>query len=114
MFTIINNKSKVKFNVKILNKGDQYGLNKCLRHDEEEPVVEFYDARHKNSDPEGQFISRYYVKTLLGMDDELLSEDITLGQRGLCLDGNHSDTWYLTPENCMCVGTWIRSELGYF
>jgi len=54
----------VPFNVKVLKKGDTYGLNKCLTHEDERPVVEFYDARH-DFDPEGQFVSRYYVETLL-------------------------------------------------
>ena len=55
------------FTVRIVREGDAYGLNDCLTHDEAEPLIEFYDA---SQDPEafgprGQFVSRYYLTTLL-------------------------------------------------
>jgi hypothetical protein len=57
-----------QFNVVLIQKGDRYGYNDCLVHQEDEPMVEFYDARYAGKpeyDPYGQFVTRYYVKTLL-------------------------------------------------
>ncbi|MDD4840286.1 MAG: hypothetical protein PHE93_06465 [Clostridia bacterium] len=55
------------FNVRIVEKGDVYGLNDCLTYKETEPLVEFYDIRFINDKDwkRGQFISRYCVSTLL-------------------------------------------------
>ena len=60
----------ITFNVRRLNKGDKYGLDNCLTHEDERPVIEFYDSRYPfDRDVEGnvlgQFISRYYLETLL-------------------------------------------------
>ena len=54
-----------KFTVRFVNKGDTYGRNFCLTHDKDEPMIEFYDARYPHTEF-GQFVSRYYVKTLRG------------------------------------------------
>lgn len=62
----------VSFNVRIVNEGESYGLNKCLVHDKEDALVEFYDARYAEDgrfEPEGQFVSRYYKSTLLERDE---------------------------------------------
>jgi hypothetical protein len=56
-----------KFNVRVVNKGEKYGLNFCLTHKQEKPLVEFYDARYPHTEF-GQFVSRYYVETILGED----------------------------------------------
>lgn len=53
-----------KYLVRIVNRGDRYGLNDCLTHLEDKPLVEFWDTRYKHT-PRGQFVSRYYVNTLL-------------------------------------------------
>lgn len=53
-----------KFNVRVVNKGDKYGRDFCLTHDEDKPLVEFYDSRYPHTEF-GQFVSRYYVKTIL-------------------------------------------------
>lgn len=45
------------FSIKVLNKGDHYGLNDCLTHDGDKQLVEFYDGE--------QFVSRYYVETII-------------------------------------------------
>ncbi len=55
-----------RFNVRLVRKGDRYGLNDCLvGHDE--PLVEFY-SRADDYDPRfdgrGQYVSRYYLATL--------------------------------------------------
>jgi len=72
-----------KFNVLIIRKGDAYGLNSCLTHDEDEPLVEFYDARYPHTE-HGQFVSRYYLKTLLKNDECGISLDC--GRPDMSLD----------------------------
>ena len=56
-----------KFNVRVVNKGDKYGRDFCLTHDSDKPLVEFYDVRYPHTEF-GQFVSRYYVSTILGED----------------------------------------------
>lgn len=53
------------FNVRVVRKGDHYGRNDCLEHDEDEPLVEFYDAKWTKFGPRGQFVSRYYLETIM-------------------------------------------------
>lgn len=91
--TTVESSHGVVFNVRLVEKGDRHGRNFCLTHDEDRPMVEFYDAKNPHSydfvgSPEdavkagarclGQFVSGYYVFTLL--------ENIaTTG--GICLHG---------------------------
>ena len=54
------------FFVRVVSKGQQYGLNNCLTHDSNDHLVEFYSAKWVDADrPFGHFISRYYFSTLL-------------------------------------------------
>jgi len=76
------NSNGVPFNSRIVKMGEKYGLDFCLTHDENEPLVEFYDARYPHTEF-GQFVSRYYYSTL--------SEDP--GQ-GINLDGGIDD-WFV-------------------
>ena len=56
----------LEWTVKIIAKGDTYGLDKCLTNDEDKALVEFYDRSYlKMFGEEGQFVSRYYAETLL-------------------------------------------------
>jgi len=73
----------VPFNVRLVCEGDRYGLNGTLIHSEclNGPMVEFYDARYMNGDPAGQFVARYYLRTLLASQDKIEGELF-----GLCLD----------------------------
>lgn len=50
--------------VRVVEKGDKYGLNWCLTHEQGIPLAEFYDPRYDHTDL-GQFVTRYYVGTLL-------------------------------------------------
>ncbi len=52
-----------RFNVRVVQHGDSYGLNDALVH-EGEPMVEFYDRRYMHT-PRGQFVTRYFAHTLL-------------------------------------------------
>ena len=92
--------------VRIVRKGDRYGLNDCLTHGETRPLVEFYDGRFTDKFGErGQFISRYYASTLL-------DDCVRLGQRGLILDGGVAE-WKIDGPTMAGILRWIdRNKSG--
>lgn len=63
-----------KFNVRIVSRGDKYGLNFSLTHNEDMPLVEFYDSRYPHTEY-GQFVSRYYLDTIINHEGLGLSLD---------------------------------------
>jgi len=76
---IVKNANGREFFVRTVMKGDRYGLEDCLTHEKDDPMVEFYDwkyANQKTFGPRGQFVSRYCLSTLAKQ----------MGG-GLCLDG---------------------------
>jgi len=91
------------FTVRILRKGEKYGLNDCLTHNEELPMIEFYDARHKDNQEwkRGQFISRYDSDTLLGE---------TKPNRMLDLYGGE-DEWTIYPDDLRRIYCWLYHQL---
>lgn len=76
----VENDSGRRFNVRLVRRGDRFGLNDCLTHgDARSPIrarlaehhdgamIEFYDATYAGRPefgPRGQFVSRYYLGTL--------------------------------------------------
>ena len=90
------------FNVRILRKGEKYGLEDCLTHKERKPLVEFYDYRHRDDKEwkRGQFVSRYYAETLLKHDLNF----------GLSLDGGVPE-WTVSAESMREILAWLRLEL---
>ena len=81
--------------VRIVEKGDKYGLDDCLDNDGT-PLVEFYDTRYEHSDL-GQFVSRYFIDTL------------TRGEGELNLDGG-VPAWSVN-EPCMNrIRDWLRRQ----
>jgi hypothetical protein len=101
----VTNEDGITFAVRLVQKGDRYGLHGCLTHDIDKPdgpLVEFYDTRYDhNSDWleefKGQFVSRYYAETLLGHDG------------GLCLDGGVSD-WHVSAGNMIQIKKWLKAR----
>lgn len=87
-----------KFNVRIVNTGDKYGVNDCLTNTKD-PMIEFYDSRFKSGwDQErGQFVMRYYVETLIN----------NYYPRGLCLDGG-VPAWSVSAEGMQQVIEFIE------
>lgn len=83
------NPDGIPFRVRVVRKGDSYGLNDMLTHQEDEPMVEFYDARYDFSPGRGQFVSRYYLRTL--RDRNYLH---------LQLEGGVRD-WWVSRENLL-------------
>jgi len=90
-----------KFNVRIVNKGDRYGRADCLTHDDDRPMVEFYDHRYTHGDwaDRGQFVSRYYVSTLLEEEN-----------RGLCLDGGNANEWSVSADGMALVRAYLKAQ----
>lgn len=86
-----------KFNVRIVRKGDHYGLDFCLTHSKDEPLVEFYDARYPHTEF-GQFVTRYYVSTILERE-----------RNGLCLDGGIPE-WSVSANDMDIVRAWLVSQ----
>ena len=69
VYTTTPNEHGRSFVVTVVVEGESYGLNDCLTHDKPDPLVEFYDTKHTADGwSHGQFASRYYLTTLLGLD----------------------------------------------
>jgi|13_taG_2_1085334.scaffolds.fasta_scaffold04522_7 hypothetical protein len=76
---------------RVVTKGGTYGLNNCLEHGIDEPMVEFWwpSVNRENFpeayiDEDASFISRYYLTTLTGECRYSSGRSMT---DGLCLDG---------------------------
>lgn len=96
--TEITNDQGRRFTVRIVEKGQRYGLNDCLVHDRLMPLVEFYDLTHTGAGfgPLGQFVSRYYADTLLARE----------GSQGLDLCG-HEPVWKLDAASFREARMWV-------
>jgi hypothetical protein len=84
-FNIKNTETNVEFLTRIVQPGQSYGRDFCLTNESERTLVEFYDVEHasKNGTSDeklGQFVSRYYLETLMDSYKQL-------SENGLCLDG---------------------------
>jgi len=90
------------FNVRIIRHGDRYGLEDCIEL-KGEPMIEFYDFRYADNrfGPRGQFVSRYYLSTLV--DDEA-----RLSRTGLCLHGGVPG-WSVSASEMREVFEYIRA-----
>jgi hypothetical protein len=104
----------ITFCARMVEPGDVYGLNFCLTHPTEsskhfrdEPMVEFYDTRYRGSrfTAYGQFVSRYYVGTLLGTLPH--SRPVT---DGIDLCGGVSD-WKIDADTMADVLAWLRQQV---
>ena len=89
-----------KFNVRIVRKGDRYGRDDMFAHDQDAPLVEFYDDRyHSQQGDRGQFVSRYYVYSLLEYTGQGLN--LYVGE----------PAWYLLPPDMDRVREYLREEV---
>lgn len=89
----------IPFVVKLVRKGERYGYRGCLVHDQDEPLVEFYDARFGGKDgfaETGQFISRYHRRNL-----------VNRGNYSLDLDMDGSLDWQLSSSEMSLVNHWL-------
>lgn len=89
-------RSHLVWAVRLVERGDKYGMGDALTHDRDDPLVEFYDTRHEHTGL-GQFVTRYYLSTLLKSEG------------GLNLDGRISD--WSVGEACMNrIRDWLRRQ----
>jgi hypothetical protein len=94
--TVISN--GIPFHVRLVKKDECYGANRCLTHNEEDPLVEFYDARYvRGFESLGQFVSRYYLSTLMERNQTY----------GLNLYGGVDD-WGITEQEMGKVMNWLK------
>ena len=84
----------MRFNTKIINTGDRYGRADCLTNDGA-PMIEFYDPRYQHT-PIGQFVTRYYVSTILERDSG-----------GLALQGDVPE-WTVSAYDMAEIRVWLR------
>ena len=79
--------------VRFVRKGARYRHNHCLTHEEDEPLVEFYDRKFAGDifPDEGQFVSRYYVSTLLKRRIGMLNLDGGIEAWRISADGMRED-----------------------
>ena len=66
---------------------------------QDKPLVEFYDSRYPHTEF-GQFVSRYYVSTILES-----------GDKGLCLDCGIPD-WSISAKDMAAVRDWLKQEVA--
>jgi hypothetical protein len=91
---ILDPVSQLTWAVRLVQRGDAYGLNDQLTHDKDEPLVEFFDTRYPHT-PLGQFVSRYNLDTLLGSEG------------GINLDGG-IPAWSVSAAGMAPVTAWLR------
>ena len=93
-----NGSASSKWKVRLVKTGEKYGRDYCMINNKE-TLVEFIDMTvDKNSFPSGQYVSRYYLSSLL---------DGTNGVNGLCLDTSVS-SWYICGECYREIVTWLK------
>jgi hypothetical protein len=91
-----------KYNIRVVGKGEKYGRDFKLTNHEDKPLVEFYDARYPHTEF-GQFITRYYVGTILGNDGFRGK-----GEGGLILDGGNADSWTVSSRDMDIVRAYLK------
>lgn len=89
--------SSLSWAVRVVFEGEHYGLAGAIVHAVPEPLVEFFDTRYEHTDL-GQFVSRYYLSTLLDRNDD-----------GLCLDGGVRD-WRIGGACMRRITDWLASN----
>lgn len=92
----------INFAARLIEKGDAYGKDEQLIHEDEIPLIEFFDLRYSHSRIDsnltGQFISRYNLDTF---------EKV---QTGIFLDSGSID-WSLNQDSVKYVQEWARDSL---
>lgn len=86
----------IPFRSRIIEQGDKYGLNDCLVNRNADPIIQFFDRRFNHSE-NGQFVSSYYMATLLNQETN----------NGLCLQGGVPD-WNISAASMDAVVSWLE------
>lgn len=92
--------------VRIVFKGEHYGLDGGQLHEKDEPLVEFYDAEQDSTKfgPLGQFVNRYFITTLLSRKHPGMP---------LCLHGGYPNDWTVSGEHMALVERWLELQSIY-
>ena len=125
-YKAIDPESGIRWCVRIVFEGDDYGLNHCLTHDETEPMIEFYDMDSRaaelmrGSDDKteaylaeeyGQFVGRYYWSSLK-FEGVLRCKTLTdWSKRGLNLHGGE-DRWSVSSAFMVDAMAAVEAELA--
>lgn len=92
----------INFAARLIEKGDAYGKDDQLVHEDDMPLIEFFDLRYSHSRVDGnlsgQFISRYNLDTF---------EKV---QTGIFLDSGSID-WSLNQDSVKYVQEWANQSL---
>ena len=88
--------TKKTWALRLVQLGDNFGLDDKLVHTNADPLVEFYDTRYPHT-PLGQYVSGYSLSTLL---------ERPRAETGLTLDGGEP-TWYVTIQGMAEVYAWL-------
>lgn len=91
--------------VRIIWRGERYGLNNIIEHAADTPLVEFYDAEQSVTKfgPWGQFVSRYNAATLLSREHPGMP---------LSLNGG-LPRWTVSAEHMALVERWLETQCSY-
>jgi len=94
-----------RWTVRLVHKGERYGLDDVLLHDEDDPLVEFYDAEQsvQKFGPLGQFVNRYYASTLLARNDPHAPLALDMG----------TPEWTVSAEEAEVVSAWLSLMCTY-
>lgn len=99
-------KNGIPYNVRLLRKDENYGRNFVLTHDEDEPLIEFYDAtksgRYSETKALGNFISRYYLSTLQKSDPDY----------GLALWGDFPE-YVIESDLMLDIILWAEDQISH-
>jgi len=107
LFLDVTAANGVPFRVVLLLDGKSTNFPASNRWRGKLPLVEFYDARYRNVrgfTPDGQFVSRYYLETLLSVDP-----GHERSRRGLDLEGGVPD-WTIDAITMRTVAAWLRTH----
>lgn len=93
----------ITFAARIIEGGESYGRDDILIHEDESPLIEFFDLRYPhsriNENMSGQFISRYTMDVFNKVNT------------GIFLDSGSID-WSLTRDSVKLVQDWVQETLN--
>lgn len=98
----VTNQVGRRFEVRCIGKGTRYGLNDCLLHDRDDPLIEFTDVTPPGGlapVAEPGFVARFPAAAFLGRG----GADVWLFGRDVA--------WRLSPEQVRQVTEWIQALL---